>query len=104
MEQRLRWRWVERDHQPDVPDPQLWAAVRALPERQRQVLVLRYVGDLPEAEIATTLGIARGTVASTLSDARRGLAASLPDHFAHDDVTRAPQPPFLTEEVHRGHA
>ena len=36
--------------------------MRALPDRQREVLALRYYLDLSEAEIAETLGIARGSV------------------------------------------
>jgi RNA polymerase sigma-70 factor (sigma-E family) len=47
------------------------AAVRTLPRRQREVLVLRYWSDLSEADIAATLGIAIGTVKSNAS---RGLA------------------------------
>jgi RNA polymerase sigma-70 factor (sigma-E family) len=47
-------------------------ALRTLPRRQREVLVLRYWSELSEAEIATVLGIARGTVKSSAS---RGLAA-----------------------------
>ena len=35
-----------------------------LPGRQREVLVLRYYGQLSEAEIADTLGISRGSVKS----------------------------------------
>lgn len=62
---------------PALPDPELWDAVRALPERQRHAVVLRYLGDLPEAEIADAMGISRGTVSSTLADARRNLEASL---------------------------
>jgi RNA polymerase sigma factor (sigma-70 family) len=38
------------------------AALDALPVRQRQVIVLRYYADLPEAQIAATLGIAPGSV------------------------------------------
>ena len=47
------------------------AALRKLPERQASVLILRYYEDLSEADIATTLGIARGSVKS---HAHRGLA------------------------------
>lgn len=47
-------------------------ALRRLPERQREVLVLRYYADLSEAEIADTIGISRGAVKSHAS---RGLAA-----------------------------
>ncbi len=47
-------------------------ALRSLPDRQRDVLALRYWGDLSEADIADALGIAAGTVKT---HARRGLAA-----------------------------
>ena len=53
------------------------AAVRRLPERQRQVLVLRYWSDLTEAEIAAALGITRGTVKSTASRALDALQRTL---------------------------
>ena len=48
------------------------AALRTLPRRQREVLVLRYWADLPHAEIADVLHIAVGSVKSAAS---RGLAA-----------------------------
>jgi RNA polymerase sigma factor (sigma-70 family) len=47
-------------------------ALRALPTRQREVLVLRYYLDLSETEIADTMGISRGAVKSHAS---RGIAA-----------------------------
>jgi RNA polymerase sigma-70 factor (sigma-E family) len=50
----------------------LLPALRQLPARQRAVLVLRYLCDLPDDEIAETLGISLGTVRS---QAFRGLAA-----------------------------
>ena len=50
----------------------LWAAVTALPMRQRQVLVLRYYLDQSEAEIAETLEVSRGSVKKHAS---RGIAA-----------------------------
>lgn len=41
-------------------------ALRGLTKRERAVVVLRYFEDLPEAQIAVELGIAVGTVKSTL--------------------------------------
>ena len=40
----------------------LSAAIRALPQRQREVVVLRYYLDLSEDQIATWLGISTGSV------------------------------------------
>jgi RNA polymerase sigma factor (sigma-70 family) len=51
---------------------QVLAALRTLPDRQREVLALRYYMDLSEAEIAVTLGISPGSVKT---HAHRGLAA-----------------------------
>ena len=45
--------------------------IRVLPQRQREVVVLRYYLDLSEAEIADLLGVSRGSVKSHAS---RGLA------------------------------
>jgi RNA polymerase sigma-70 factor (sigma-E family) len=42
----------------------LWQAVRALPARQRAVLVLRFHQDLTEAQVARLLGLPLGTVKS----------------------------------------
>ena len=47
------------------------AAMRELPRRQQEVLVLRFWAGLSEAEIAETLGISAGSVKSSAS---RGLA------------------------------
>jgi RNA polymerase sigma-70 factor (sigma-E family) len=48
------------------------AALRDLPERQREAIVLRYYADLSEAEIAAAMKISRGAVKSHTS---RGMAA-----------------------------
>jgi RNA polymerase sigma-70 factor (sigma-E family) len=56
-----------------------WDALRramaVLPSRQRAVLVLRYLDDVPDATIAVLLGCSPGTVRSHAS---RGLAALRP--------------------------
>ena len=49
------------------------AALRALPGRQREVVVLRYYGDLSEAQIAAAMGITRGAVKSHTSRAMAAL-------------------------------
>ena len=48
------------------------AALRRLPARQREALVLRYYLDLPDSEIAAAMTIGESTVRSTV---HRGLAA-----------------------------
>jgi RNA polymerase sigma factor (sigma-70 family) len=50
----------------------LQRALRALPKRQREVVTLRYLADLPEEVVATALGCSVGTVKTHAS---RGLAA-----------------------------
>ena len=56
---------------------QVLAAIRALPGRQREALVLRYYADLSEAEIARAMGVSRGTVKSTTSRAVAALGRML---------------------------
>lgn len=79
LERRVLQRVVPEAHVDPVepPDDALWAAAAALPDRARQMIALRYVLDLPEADVAAALGVTRGTVASTLSKARQQLGAVL---------------------------
>jgi RNA polymerase sigma-70 factor (sigma-E family) len=56
----------------------LLPALRAVPTRQRSVLVLRYLCDLPDAEIAATLGIGVGTVRSQAARGLEALRAHIP--------------------------
>lgn len=53
------------------------ALVAALPDRQREVLFLRYYADLEYRAIADVLGIEPGTVAATLSAAHQSLRKRL---------------------------
>jgi RNA polymerase sigma-70 factor (sigma-E family) len=53
------------------------SALRALPERQREALVLRYYGDLSEAQIASVMGISRGAVKSHTARAMTALRTVL---------------------------
>jgi RNA polymerase sigma-70 factor (sigma-E family) len=52
-------------------------ALRALPDKQREALVLRYYGDLSEAEIASTMGVSQGAVKSHLHRGKAALARHL---------------------------
>jgi RNA polymerase sigma factor (sigma-70 family) len=54
-------------------------ALRGLPDRQREVLVLRFYLDLPDTDIARDLGISPGTVRSTAYRALTALGRSLGD-------------------------
>jgi RNA polymerase sigma-70 factor (sigma-E family) len=79
---------------PDRPDPAagggdpadrqalgslIRSALAALPRRQRAVLVLRYLEDLPEASVAELLGCSAGTVKTHAHRGLRALRASLGD-------------------------
>jgi RNA polymerase sigma-70 factor (sigma-E family) len=57
---------VTEDHR------EVLAALRGLPDRQRECLALRYYLDLSEADIAATLGISTGSVKT---HTHRGMAA-----------------------------
>jgi DNA-directed RNA polymerase specialized sigma24 family protein len=54
------------------------SALRALPARQREAVVLRYFADLPEAEIALVTGTRKADVRSQVTQAISSLRAGLP--------------------------
>jgi RNA polymerase sigma-70 factor (sigma-E family) len=82
-------RRTDRNHRPLGPDSpeqaailgeehrDVLAALRRLPDRQREALVLRFFMDLPESEIAAAMGVSHGTVKSTTSRALAALARQL---------------------------
>jgi RNA polymerase sigma-70 factor (sigma-E family) len=53
------------------------SALRALPERQREAIVLRYYGDLSEADVAKSMGISKGAVKSHTARAMAALKSIL---------------------------
>jgi RNA polymerase sigma factor (sigma-70 family) len=53
------------------------AALRTLPPRQREALVLRYYGDMSEAQIAGAMGISSGAVKSHMARAMIALRSVL---------------------------
>jgi RNA polymerase sigma-70 factor (sigma-E family) len=55
----------------------LVSALRTLPPRQREALVLRYYANLSEAQIATMMGISTGAVKSHIARAMSSLQAQL---------------------------
>ncbi len=59
---------------------QLLAVLHTLPPHQAEILQLRYMEDLENAEIAERLNIPAGTVASRLSRAKEALATAMAAH------------------------
>lgn len=83
---RSRWRRLKREARPArrppvgaqasaSTDPDLLAALRRLPHRQREALVLHYWGDFSVAACAAAMGVSEGSVKQHLRRARVGLGA-----------------------------
>ena len=64
---------VDRPKDSELEASELLDAVDALPYREKAVLVLRYYEDLPEAEIASALGMRPATVRTVAARALRRL-------------------------------
>lgn len=54
-------------------DPTIWKAVAQLSMRQREVIALRYLADMTEDQVASTLGISTGATSAHLTRARTRL-------------------------------
>jgi RNA polymerase sigma-70 factor (ECF subfamily) len=88
---RLRWATDLQDAEalrdliadpPLLPlEPQVTAAIRNLPPRQQQVLLLRGLGNFTIPEVAEVLGIAEGTASNQLCRARRALRPVLREAY-----------------------
>jgi RNA polymerase sigma factor (sigma-70 family) len=70
--------WTGGPQDPDR-DVDLWRAVRTLPPRQQEAVALRYVGDLPVADVAAAMQCSQGAVKSHLARARKALREQLED-------------------------
>jgi RNA polymerase sigma factor (sigma-70 family) len=55
------------------------SAIAGLPRRQREVIALRYLADMPEDEVAQVLGLNPGTVKQHASRGRAALRVALAD-------------------------
>ena len=81
---------TERDASaPDIAeqvaqDVTLGATIARLPERQRVALVLRYLADLPIADVALAMDCAVGTVKSTLHAALARLGVDMQEQEETD--------------------
>jgi RNA polymerase sigma-70 factor (ECF subfamily) len=68
----------------------LWSAIRRLPRRQGQAVILYYLADLPLADVATVMGCREGTAKTHLDRARKHLAASIgPPTQIHEEADDA---------------
>ncbi len=75
---RAAWKLVAREVPEVSPDTvALVAALRTLPERQRIVIVLHYLADLPVGQIAEELRCPVGSVKAWLWRGREALAAAM---------------------------
>lgn len=85
---KVRGRLVDPTDLPGLDEQHLMvvAALRALPEAQREVVALHYLADLPVAEVAETLHCPIGTVKSRLKRGREALAVVLGPWEAKADV------------------
>lgn len=82
-ERRARTRLAERSGPEPAPSEEqvdVARALAALPRRQREVAVLRYLLEFSTAEVAGALGIGEGTVKSSLARARTHLVEALAVH------------------------
>lgn len=69
--------------EPELPDAELWARVRALPPKQRQAVALRTILDLAYDEIARTMQISVEAARRNVHEALKTLRKGVTDDHAH---------------------
>ena len=67
----------ESAYEPALPEPEVHRAIASLPDHHREVVVLRYLLDWSEGDIAAALGVPAGTVKSRLNRALSRLREEL---------------------------
>jgi len=74
--------------EPSTPprETELWFVVADLPDRQREAVVLRHVGQLREREVAEVMGLTRGGVSSTLRAAYASLRVDISESEPFQEV------------------
>jgi RNA polymerase sigma-70 factor (sigma-E family) len=78
---------------PDGQRVDLHRALDTLSRRQREVIVLRFLADLPEAEVAKALGCSVGSVKQHASRGLAALRASMAVDDTDDDSTNQQERP-----------
>jgi RNA polymerase sigma factor (sigma-70 family) len=67
-----------RSSEPPAADRELWDAVGELPDRQRSAVVLRYMADLPHAQIAAAIGCSEEAARRSLHEGLKKLRKAVP--------------------------
>lgn len=81
---RLSHNVPERSYEPEFPDTRVLDAIRALPDRQRASVLLRYYVDRPITEVADALGLRASTARVHLHRARKRLKELLGEDVTWD--------------------
>ncbi len=67
-----------REGRPEERDPDLWAAVAALPDKQRAAVAYHHLAGLPYAEVAAVLGGSTDAARRAAADGIKTLRATYP--------------------------
>jgi RNA polymerase sigma factor (sigma-70 family) len=83
--------------EPSISDELLWAAVRALPTKQRHAVTYRYVADLSYADVASVMGTSEAAARRNAADGIQALRRSYqPSDEAHPKAQPEDQPKEMT--------